>query len=128
MEDKSIRELFNNFDPELSNDFQFMSRLKSNMDSVELVKKHNLELQRKNRKAVIIAASVGFLFGLLFSMFLPAIGEAVKGMQAGLHPGSFVSLLAANYLPIVLTIIAGGSVFISLNTFDLALFLLGRKE
>ena len=128
MEDKSIRELFNNFDPELSNDFQFMSRLKNNMDSVELVKKHNLELQRKNRKAVIIAASVGFLFGLLFSMFLPAIGEAVKGMQAGLHPGSFVSLLAANYLPIVLTIIAGGSVFISLNTFDLALYLLGRKE
>ena len=107
MEDKSIRELFNNFDPELSNDFQFMSRLKNNMDSVELVKKHNLELQRKNRKAVIIAASVGFLFGLLFSMFLPAIGEAVKGMQAGLHPGSFVSLLAANYLPIALTIIAG---------------------
>ena len=128
MEDKSIRELFNNFDPELSNDFQFMSRLKNNMDSVELVKKHNLELQRKNRKAVIIAASVGFLFGLLFSMFLPAIGEAVKGMQAGLHPGSFVSLLAANYLPIVLIIIAGASVFISLNTFDLALYLLGRKE
>lgn len=128
MEDKSIRELFNNFDPKLSNDFQFMSRLKNNMDSVEVVKKHNLELQRKNRKAVIIAASVGFLFGLLFSMFLPAIGEAVKGMQAGLHPGSFVSLLAANYLPIVLTIIAGGSVFISLNTFDLALYLLGRKE
>lgn len=128
MEDKSIRELFNNFDPELSNDFQFMSRLKNNMDSVELVKKHNLELQRKNRKAVIIGASVGFLFGLLFSMFLPAIGEAVKGMQAGLHPGSFVSLLAANYLPIALTIIAGGSVFISLNTFDLALYLLGRKE
>lgn len=128
MEDKSIRELFNNFDPELSNDFQFMSRLKNNMDSVELVKKHNLELQRKNRKAVIIAASVGFLFGLLFSMFLPTIGEAVKGMQAGLHPGSFVSLLAVNYLPIALTIIAGGSVFISLNTFDLALYLLGRKE
>lgn len=128
MEDKSIRELFNNFDPELSNDFQFMSRLKNNMDSVELVKKHNLELQRKNRKAVIIAASVGFLFGLLFSMFLPAIGEAVKGMQAGLHPGSFVSLLAAYYLPIALTIIAGASVFISLNTFDLALYLLGRKE
>ncbi|MBD5183510.1 MAG: hypothetical protein HDS97_01260 [Bacteroidales bacterium] len=128
MEDKSIRELFNNFDPELSNDFQFMSRLKSNMDSVELVKKHNLELQRKNRKAVIIAASVGFLFGLLFSMFLPAIGEAVKGIQAGLHPGSFVSLLAANYLPIALTIIVGGSVFISLNIFDLALYLLGRKE
>lgn len=128
MEDKSIRELFNNFDPELSNDFQFMSRLKNNMDSVELVKKHNLELQRKNRKAVIIAASVGFLFGLLFSMFLPAIGEAVKGMQAGLHPGSFVSLLAANYLPIVLIIIAGASVFISLNTFDLAIALMRRNE
>ena len=128
MEDKSIRELFNNFDPELSNDFQFMSRLKNNMDSVELVKKHNLELQRKNRKAVIIAASVGFLFGLLFSMFLPAIGEAVKGMQAGLHPGSFVSLLAANYLPIALTIIAGASVFISLNTFDLAIALMRRNE
>ena len=128
MEDKSIRELFNNFDPKLSNDFQFMSRLKSNMDSVELVKKHNLELQRKNRKAVIIAASVGFLFGLLFSMFLPAIGEAVKGMQAGLHPGSFVSLLAANYLPIVLTIIAGASVFISLNTFDLAIALMRQNE
>ena len=128
MEDKSLRELFNNFDPELSNDFQFMSRLKNNMDSVELVKKHNLELQRKNRKAVIIAASVGFLFGLLFSMFLPAIGEAVKGMQAGLHPGSFVSLLAANYLPIVLTIIAGASVFISLNTFDLAIALMRKNE
>lgn len=128
MEDKSIRELFNNFDPELSNDFQFMSRLKNNMDSVELVKKHNLELQRKNRKAVIIAASVGFLFGLLFSMFLPAIGEAVKGIQAGLHPGSFVSLLAANYLPIVLTIIAGASVFISLNTFDLAIALMRKNE
>lgn len=128
MEDKSLRELFNNFDPELSNDFQFMSRLKNNMDSVELVKKHNLELQRKNRKAVIIAASVGFLFGLLFSMFLPAIGEAVKGMQAGLHPGSFVSLLAANYLPIVLIIIAGASVFISLNTFDLAIALMRRNE
>ncbi|MDE7441463.1 MAG: hypothetical protein K2M69_04775 [Muribaculaceae bacterium] len=128
MEEKSIREILDNFEPELSSDFQFMSRLKSNMDSVELVRKYNHEVMRNNRKAIVIAAAVGFLFGLLFSMFLPAIGEAMKGLQTAVQPGSFTCFVMEHYFPIILTIIAGASAFISLNTFELATFIMRKNE
>lgn len=127
MEERSIREIFDSFEPELSSDFQFMSRLKSNMDSVEIVKQHNLEEMRNNRKAVVIAAAVGFLCGIIFSMFLPTIGAAMKELHTVVAPGSFTSFIIDHYFPIILALIAGASAFISLNTFELAAFLLKRK-
>ena len=128
MEDKKIKDVFNAFNPELSNDFSFMARLKQNMQSVELVREHNKALQQQTRKAVAIAAAVGFIFGMLFSMFLPAIGETMKGLQNTVSAGSFIALLADNYFPIVLTAIAGASAFIALNTFELALFFMKDKN
>lgn len=128
MEDEKIKEIFSKFEPPLSSDFQFMNRLEANLRSVELVKEHSAKLRVMNRKAVMIAAVVGFLCGFLFSLALPAIGAAMISLRQTVASESFVGFLTQNYLPIVWAIIAGVSGFIAMNTFELSLFLLHRRR
>ena len=44
MEEDKLKDLFVNYNPELPSDFSFMTRLKHNLDQVELVKRHNSEI------------------------------------------------------------------------------------
>lgn len=127
-EEDKIKGLFSGFDPDLSSDSRFMSRLESNMRAVDLIKEHNRELLKMNRKAVMIAAVVGFVCGFLFSMAMPAIGEAMMKLRQTVEAGSFLSVVAHNYLPITWAIIATVSRFIAINTFELSLFLLERRR
>ncbi|MBD5189888.1 MAG: hypothetical protein HDS95_06375 [Bacteroidales bacterium] len=126
MEEDKIKKIFEDFDPPLSSDFQFMSRLESGMRSVEIVKEHNTRLRRMNRKAVAIAVAVGFICGFLFSLALPYIGETMTNLRNTVLPGSFLAFVVRNYLPIIWTMIAGVSAFIAINTFELSVFLLER--
>lgn len=128
MEDDKIRDIFSKFEPPLSGDFQFMNRLEANIRSVELVKEHNAKLRVMNRKAVVIAAFVGFLCGILFSLALPAIGDGMMNLRQTVASGSFLGFMANNYLPISWAMIAVVSGFIALNTFELSLFLLQRRR
>ncbi|MDE7412616.1 MAG: hypothetical protein K2N05_02330 [Muribaculaceae bacterium] len=128
MEDEKIKRIFRDFQPDLSNDFQFMSQLKRSMDSVEIVMQHNLEVKRSHRKALILALSVGFICGILFSLFLPAIGEAMENLRINARSGTFLNSIANHYFPITLTLIAGALTFISINTYELSLFLMRLRR
>lgn len=127
MEDKKIREMFSEFNPPLSSNIQFMSRLREGLDSVEIVKAHNLEQSRHNRQSITVALVVGFLCGLTFSFFLPALSGALQSLQLGLPSGSLLTAIADYNFPLSLTIVAFATLFISLNAYELSLFLFRRS-
>lgn len=88
MEDDKIKSLFNDFAPELSSDPLFMARLERNMESVELVRRHTASVGRRNRIAVGVAALVGFGMGVLLTLLLPCIGDAITSLAVAIpHHG-----------------------------------------
>lgn len=128
MEDDKLKSLFSNFEPELSSDFLFMNKLQRNMNSVELIKQHTVEVRSRSRKAVAIAAIVGFIVGFLFSLSLPYLSEAVSNWQLTLPSESVMNVFANNFTIIAWLVIGGTSVFAALNSYELSLSLLKPKE
>jgi hypothetical protein len=116
MDEDKLQELFDNFKPELSSDNLFMNKLQQNLNSVELVRQQNAVLRAQNKTAVAIAAFVGFVVGVLFTLALPYIGAAVANLQASLQVGSFARTLADNYLTLAWIVIGGTAVFSAVNT------------
>ena len=128
MEDDKLKSLFSNFEPELSSDFLFMNKLQRNLNSVELIKQHTVEVRSRSRKAVAIAAIVGFIVGFLFSLSLPDLSEAVSNWQLTLPSESVMNIFANNFTIIAWLVIGGTSVFAALNSYELSLSLLKPKE
>ena len=128
MEDDKLKSLFSNFEPELSSDFLCMNKLQRNLNSVELIKQHTVEVRSRSRKAVAIAAIVGFIVGFLFSMSLPYLSEAVSNWQLTLPSESVMNVFANNFTIIAWLVIGGTSVFAALNSYELSLSLLKPKE
>ena len=128
MEDDQLKSLFSNFEPELSSDFLFMNKLQRNLNSVELIKQHTVEVRSRSRKAVAIAAIVGFIVGFLFSLSLPYLSEAVSNWQLTLPSESVMNIFANNFTIIAWLVIGGTSVFAALNSYELSLSLLKPKE
>lgn len=128
MEDDKLKSLFSNFEPELSSDFLFMNKLQRNLNSVELIKQHTVEVRSRSRKAVAIAAIVGFIVGFLFSLSLPYLSEAVSNWQLTLPSESVMNVFANNFTIIAWLVIGCTSVFAALNSYELSLSLLKPKE
>ena len=128
MEDDKLKSLFSNFEPELSSDFLFMNKLQRNLNSVELINQHTVAVRSRSRKAVAIAAIVGFIVGFLFSLSLPYLSEAVSNWQLTLPSESVMNVFANNFTIIAWLVIGGTSVFAALNSYELSLSLLKPKE
>ena len=128
MEDDKLKSLFSNFEPELSSDFLFMNKLQRNLNSVELIKQHTVEVRSRSRKAVAIAAIVGFIVGFLVSRSLPCLRESVSNWQLTLPSESVMNVFANNFTIIAWLVIGGTSVFAALNSYELSLSLLKPKE
>lgn len=76
MEEDKLKEIFENFEPELSSSARFVERVQQKMEAVEYVRQHQAAWQRKNCKAVCFAALAGFLVGALLTAFLlPVSGQ-----------------------------------------------------
>lgn len=127
MEEDKFKTLFSDFEPELTSDFQFMNRLRRNLNSVELIKRRNAEARIRSKKAVVIAAVVGFIVGFLFSLSLPYLAEAVSNWRLALPGGSALIALADNFATIAWLVIGATSVFIAINTYELSLTLMTRR-
>ena len=127
MEDDRLKDLFGNFDPELSSGTAFVDKLRRNLDSVEIVRRQTAELHRRNRKAVLIAACVGFIAGVLFSLILPYISHAMLSLQLALPQGSVLKAVADNYLVITWLLFGTATAFISVNAYDVALSMLKSR-
>lgn len=128
MEDDKLKSLFSNFEPDISSDFQFMNKLQKSLTSVEIIRQHNAEVRSRSKKAVAIAAVVGFIVGFLFSLSLPYLNDAVLNWQMTLPRESALNTVANNFTIIAWLIIGGTSVFTALNSYEISLSLLKPKE
>ena len=127
-DDKLFKELFSNFDPELTPDYHFMDRLRRNMDSVEMIRRRDAELKKHNRQAVAIAAVVGFVIGALFTMAMPYIVQGLGSLFRAFPTSDAVRILSDNSSTIGWLMIAATSTLTALNTYDLSLSLLRRNH
>lgn len=73
MEDDKLKQIFSDYDPHLSPDVIFMSRLEQNLRSVEFIKERTNTAIRRNKAAMLIACAVGFIAGTGFSLAFPYI-------------------------------------------------------
>lgn len=119
--------MLTNFEPELSSDFQFMSKLERSLNSVEILKQHAAEVRSRNKKAVVLAAVLGFIVGMLFSLTLPYLSSAVAEWQLSLPGDSMLNALADNFTIIAWIAIGGTSVLTALNTYEVSLSLIKPK-
>jgi len=78
MDDDKLKDLFDSFDPELSSDIRFLSKLQRNMDAVELVKQRSMATRKRNKVAVAVAALSGFVMGVLIMLLLPFIEDWIS--------------------------------------------------
>lgn len=128
MEDDKLKSLFSNFEPDLSSDFQFINKLQKSLNSVEIIREHAAEVRSRSKKAIVIAAVVGFLVGFLFSMLLPYLSDTVSNWQLTLPRESVLNSFANNFTTFAWLIIGGTSVLAALNSYEISLSLLKQKE
>lgn len=120
MEDDKIKDLFGNFNPGLSDEFQFMKRLERSMDAVEIVRRQNLAMRHRSRKALCIAAIAGFAAGIIFALFMPVLWTWIQSISINI-PHVATDIVSANYRVIGWVLLAAFSIVISLNTYDIVM-------
>lgn len=119
MEDDKLKSLFAEFQPELSSDSLFMNRLERNMESVEIVKRRVEEMRARNRRAIAVAAIVGFIVGFLFSLSLPYLSGLVAGWQVTLPQESVMNVVADWFAVMAWGVIGAVAVTAAINTYDM---------
>lgn len=120
MDDDKIKDLFKEFDPELSSSFQFMTKLKRNMEAVEIVRQYNASVKRRNKLAVAIAGLCGFAMGAVTTWLLPFITGWLASLNftISLHNADTMTF-DFGYLGWVL--VAGVSVVTALSAYEMIL-------
>lgn len=119
MEEDKLKSLFAEFRPELSSDRRFMDRLTRNMESVEIVKRRVEEMRARNRRAIAVAAIVGFIVGFLFSLSLPYLSGLVAGWQVTLPQESVMNVVADWFAVMAWGVIGAVVVTAAINTYDM---------
>lgn len=71
MENDKLKDIFSGFQPELSSSIQFMSKLRQNLEAIEIVKEYTIAQRKRTRTAVVIAALCGFATGVIFTLLFP---------------------------------------------------------
>lgn len=127
MEDDKIKNLFNDFQPELSSSFLFMTQLEKKMEAMEILKQHNAALKRRNRIAVAIAAMTGFVTGIILTLLFPLIGGWMSSFSISL-PRLQISAITIDYSFIAWIVMAGVCIISALNAYDIALAKLSSKD
>ncbi len=127
MDDDKLKDLFNNFRPELSSSFQFMTQLQKNMETVEILKQHNVALKKRNRLAVAIAGVSGFVMGVIMTLLFSLIGDWVTTFNISI-PRLNVSSLTVDYSFVGWIVMAGVCVITAMNAYEIALAKLTPKE
>lgn len=124
MDNDNLKELFGNFNPDLSSGSDFIARLQQRMDTIEMVRQYNAELRRRNRIAVMIAALAGFIMGVVLTLLMPLIGDWIATFRLSV-PGHAFNI-DLHYIAWVL--LAAVSMFTALNTYEIALARLALKD
>jgi hypothetical protein len=127
MEDEKLKELFTDFQPEMSSSLQFMAKLQKNMERVEILKQHNLAIKKRNKLAVCIAAAIGFLTGVILTLLFPLIGSWVSTFSISL-PHLHISSLTIDYSFVGWIIMAATCIITAINAYEIALVKLTPQD
>lgn len=118
MQEDTLKDIFKNYEPELSSRMDFMNRLEKNLDAVELIHKENANAMKRNRLAVIAASASGFISGILFSLLIPFINQFISELCSRITTDIQLLNKIADYQQVAMWLIIGGiSVIISLYTY-----------
>lgn len=128
MKDDEIKKIFQEYDPELSSDYLFINRLKRNLDSVEIIKKHNSEQRKIYKKAVYIAVFTGFIVGFMLALFIPQLEEIIMNMKPFVDYSSSLTISSDSLFVILWLIVGSVSVIFSYNAYELSIFLMKSKD
>lgn len=126
MKEDNLFEIFSGFNPELPSDNLFMTRLKNNLETVELIRNRTIISKRKNRLAVIIAAVTGFICGIAATLSFPYLKELVSSIRLG---SVFTTRLIVDYdYLIVWSFICIATSLVSYFIYDLSSFFLTKSN
>lgn len=120
MEDDKLRDIFNDFQPELSSSFEFMTKLQKNIEMVEILKQHNIALKRRNKLAAAIAAMSGFVTGVILTLLFPLIESWVSTISISI-PQVHISSVTVDYSIVAWIVMAGVCIITALNAYEIAL-------
>lgn len=82
MEEEKIKKLFDDYEPELVPDSQFMSMLEKQFDTVESIKMQLAQHRWSQRLAMVAATVAGFILGVISTLCYPMIAEALHNAAA----------------------------------------------
>jgi len=105
----------------------FISRVKRNMDAVELVRQQYLTLQKRNKLAVAIAAVSGFVLGVIMTLLFPIISNWMTTIHFTV-PSFQISAISIEPSYIGMFAMAAVCVILTLNIYELALAKLNPKK
>ncbi|MDE6022979.1 MAG: hypothetical protein K2G13_05695 [Muribaculaceae bacterium] len=118
MQEDIIKEIFNDYEPELSSRMDFINRLERNLDAVELIHKENAIAMKRNKLAVAVASAAGFTSGIIFSLLIPYINQLISEISSRISTDIQLLNKIADYQHVAMWLIIGGiSVLISLYTY-----------
>ena len=127
-EDNDIRRLFEGFQPQLPSDSLFMAKLEKEMKAVEFIKQQNMAYKNMVRKAAVIAASVGFIVGLLLSLTVHLMGTLISNFNLDIPVVRSSYDFTINLQLLVWIAIGGLTVFSALSAYELSLVRLKSKN
>lgn len=121
MDKDKLTALFDAYDPDLSSDNLFMARLENNLKAVETVKQQLEERQTQNRRAIIVAALCGFVFGVLSVLCYPFIATAIRSIAT---PASAAAQFMSDYgSTVIWSAISLMAVILTYSAYDITLSL-----
>ena len=125
LEDKQIRELFDGFEPNNGGDDAFIERVEQNLRAVDNAREMIGDTRRLQRRAVVIAALVGFISGIASVLCYSIIKQLVTSVLAAADIHIVIDGLPAGVLAwaMICTIVTG----LSYVAYDLVTTLRPRR-
>lgn len=127
-EEDPLKELFDGFEPHIGDSDDFMSRLESRLDSVEMIRDRAADSRRRCILAAVIAAFVGFVFGVLITLSMPYIGLAVFTSATDATASGLWGFTFDPMAVISLVFTAALSLFIAVNAYSVTLSALKSRS
>ena len=88
-EDDKIKKLFKEFQPDLTDDREFISQVKIGLDALELFKESEKKRRLQLRRATFLSALAGFLCGVILTLLSPVISNLITPFLLNIQDFSF---------------------------------------
>ena len=111
-EKEKIKNLFEASLPPMTPDSIFIQRIVHSISAVELIALENKRLRRQNRISALTAAAVGFVCGVVLTLFYPLILEAISSVALSfMKSSSFINEISSTIACVVISLGSIGGAF-----------------